>query len=242
MKGFRERLQGAIDASQYSKDIWRLSLDAGLSKKTVWSIVKDQKLDVSQTGPGFFGMARVAALLNTSLDHLAGTAPPIRSVSTGSSRLLSHAGGAIAGQQLPIGETPNADGLLRTYAKSGGMLAAFTDHLDYCDQYKAIGPQDKGLTVLAVGARSLSAITMEQQSTELLQDALNTVPDGELKARWVADYSSTLESGPKVSLETLDVQMPNHPVRVKMEFIRVLLPVQNKAGQTLILNFSLLVV
>lgn len=242
MKGFRDRLQGAIDSSQYSKDIWKLSIDAGLSKKTVWSIVNDKRLDISQTGPGFFGMARVAGLLGTSLDYLAGMAPPIPTISSASSKLLDHAGDSITGQYLLNGKTPTADGLIRVFAKSGGMFEAFRDHLDHCDQYKPTQPEDSTLKVLKVGAKSLSSITMNQPSREILQRALDTVPDQELKARWVADYSSTLTSGPRVSLESLDVQMPNQPIRVKMEFIRVLLPVKCSDGASLILNFSLLVI
>lgn len=241
MKGFRERLQGAIDASQYSKDIWKLSTDAGLSKKTVWSIVNDKKLDISQTGPGLFGMARVAALLDTSLDYLAGIAPPIRRLSNTSSKLLDHAGDTVAGQHLLAGNTPSADGLIRLFAKSGGMLSAFKDHLDHCDQYAPTQPTDATLKVIEVGAKSLSSITMNQPSREILQQALDTVPDPELKARWVADYSSTLTIGPKVTLEALDVQMPNQPIRVKMQFIRVLLPVKCNNSDIRILNFSLLV-
>lgn len=246
MKGFRDRLRAAIEHSAYKEDIWGLSTDAGLGRKTIYNTINDKKLDDSQTGPGLFGMARIASLLGTSLDHLAGIAPPVsrhaEDPTSNYAPIIDHARGTLAGQHTQAGSPPSADGLLRIHAKSGGMLAAFNEHLDYCDQYAPCTPKTLGLKALAVGKKSLSAITMGLPSLELLQTALDTVPDQELKSQWVAAYAATIEHGPKATIETLNVQMPNHPVRVKMEFIRTLLPVRDDQGLTRILNFSLLII
>lgn len=245
MHGFRERLSEAVKTSPYGDDIWRLSIAAGLGKKTLYNIINDKKLDISKTGPGLFGMARVASLLGTTLDHLAGIAPPVRRLSTqldSADQLLSHASATLVAQHSRGNGTPTIDSLMRTYLKCGGVFEGFSETLAYCDQYAPCAPDASSLKVIEVGAESLSAITMGQPNVHLLQAALDMVPDKELKRRWVTAYASTSIDGPLVSLETLDVQMPNHPVRVKMEFIRGLFPVRSDTLGMRILNYSLLIV
>ncbi|APG45675.1 hypothetical protein D1822_10970 [Phaeobacter inhibens] len=245
MHGFRERLSEAVKNSPYGDDIWGLSTAAGLGKKTLYNIINDKKLDISKTGPGLFGMSRVASLLGTTLDHLAGIAPPVRRLSTqldSADQLLSHASATLIAQHSQSNGTPTIDSLMRTHLKSGGVLEGFTETLAYCDQYAPCAPDASSLEVIEVGAKSLAAITMGQPNARLLQTALDTVPDDELKRRWVSAYASTSINGPLVSLETLDVQMPNHPVRVKMEFIRGLFPVRSDTLGRRILNYSLLIV
>ena len=70
---FRKNLKLAINSSEkYRDDVWSLSVDAGLGRKTLYNILRDERLDVSKTGPGIFGMSRVAELLGVSLDGRVG--------------------------------------------------------------------------------------------------------------------------------------------------------------------------
>lgn len=243
MKGFRDRLGGIIATSDgYKDNVWKLSTDAGLGRKTVYNILNDTKLDVSTTGPGLFGMARVARLLGTSLDHLAGNAPPITSGSHSSS-LLEHAAHTILTQSSP--EKPeelSSDQLLRLHAKSGGRIEAFTHFLSRCDQYFTPEPTDTYTRVMQVGENSLSAITMGSADINTLQDALIHMEDKSLQARVLSDYRQATQRGTLATLETLDIPMPNKPVKVKMDFVRTLLSVSDAKGNNTILNFSFLVV
>jgi hypothetical protein len=243
MRGFRKRLGTAIQSSeQYRDKIWALSVDAGLGKKTLYNTLNDEGLDVSQTGPGMFGMARVARLLGVSLDYLAGNAPPtnIERDRESSQALVQHITNALHSQASLPNVRVSADGLLRLYAKSGGKLEGFHQVMDQCDQYTAPEIREDHLTVIAVGSRSLSAITMGTNDRHLLQQALITVSDEPLKKRWLQDYRQANERGYLVTIEELNVQMPNHPVLVKMEFLRVLIAVDDHGGKRTILNFSLL--
>ena len=71
MQGFRERFSDAVSNSPiYCNDIWKLSRDAGLADETLYSIIHHQDLDRSSIGPDLFTIARVAALLDVSMDYL----------------------------------------------------------------------------------------------------------------------------------------------------------------------------
>jgi len=247
MLGFRNRLRAAISASDsYKNDVWRLSTDAGLGRKTVYNILNDCKLDSTQKGPGLFGMARVAELLNTSLDHLAGIAPPAAitaSKGKATNSLLEHATETLNAQSAPKrNDELSADRLLRIHAKSGGRIEAFEAYLHRCDQYHPPKKNDSFTKVKAVGEKSLAAITMGSPNTHILQEALEHMQDKELQAKVLDDYRRTIENGTFVSLEALDIPMPNRPVKVKMEFIRVLLSVHDAEGDHTLLNFSFLVI
>jgi|GEM_PF-3205277 hypothetical protein len=243
MVDFQERLAAAISASDYSGRVFELSTEAGLGKKTLYNILHNKDLAASGKGPGIFGMARVAELLGVSLDYLVnGQHLPAVSLGTPEARVLHHASIALSAQSISVERNLSVDALLRRFAKSGGVAGGFLEWADYCDTYAAANPTDDTLTVLDVGEKSLSAITMGRPDPELLQTALSEVPDNDLKRSWVRDYSSTSNGTPHVSIQTLNVQMPNHPVRVKMDFFRVLLPVTGGKFGPSILNFSLLIV
>ncbi len=245
MIGFRGRLERAISGnSEYKNNVWKLSEDAGLGTKTVYNILNDDRLDTSKTGPGFFGISRVANLLGVSLDGLAGMSQ--HSISTPDNNLQTalsqHALETIASQMNDGSDNLSADFLLRIYAKSGGRIEAFSKYFDRCDQYLPPAMEDHYSRVKIVGTKSLSAITMGTPSQPLLQEALKNMGDKDLQARVIQDYRNAMQRGTLVTVETLDIQMPNHPVRVKMDFIRVLLAVKDAASNQTLLNFSLLVV
>jgi hypothetical protein len=245
MRGFRDRLASAISNSEfYSDNVFGLSRDAGLGEKTVYNILRDEKLDVSKSGPGIFGLARVSRLLDVSLDYLAGNAAPaIKQATSGDiANLSDHVQETMSSQSGETGKSLSSDVLLRMYVKSGGRIEAFAQWLDNCDQYEIPRTDSQGIRVINVGKKSLAALTMGENSSSLLQAALDDVPDSELRERWLTDYHTANNLGALTTLETLDVQMPNHPVRVKMDFIRTLLRVADKDNNASILNFSFLVV
>ena len=188
-------------------------------------------------------MARVADLLGVTLDSLVGRhiEPGGRSRSTdGAAPLAEHLVQSLIQQEG--GERLSSDMLLRLHTRSGGRIEAFESWQPRCDQYYVPMAEDTGIRVKCVGYKSLSAITMGVADQGILQGALDAVPDDILKARWLSDYKVAHDRGMLTTVESLNVQMPNHPVRVKMDFIRCLLSVRDADSQEVILNFSILVV
>lgn len=236
---FRQRLSIAIaNSGAYKDNIWQLARDAGLGDKTLYNILRDERLDNSKTGPGIFGMARVAAKLGVSLDDLTGLKPDVDNVETQSRKVIEHLLVSVASSSnAPI----SADRLLRTYKESGGRIEAFEDLMESCDQYRIPEPVDQWPRVLSVGKRSLSAITMKAASAELLEESLRDMEDRTLLAQTLADYRFAAERGSMASLESRDIEMPSKPIRVKMDFLRILLAVHDAKGDRSLLLFALLV-
>ena len=239
MQGFRERLSDAVSNSPiYCNDIWKLSRDAGLADETLYSIIHNQDLDRSSIGPDLFTIARVAALLDVSMDYLIDNEfekySPKDNFDAGASHIL-----ASLNSQVLEGASPlSTDKLLRTYKKCDGKMAGFTKLLPYCDQYKVPEPNEDHLVVKSIGKQSLSAITMGSAEISILQDTLDKFRDSNIKKDWMSGYKLAAQHNTHISIEELDVQMPNQPIHIKLDYIRCLLRVSDP---DLLLNFSILI-
>lgn len=245
MQGFRQRLQWAIENSPYKDSVQNLAIEAGLGSKTIYNMLRDERLDHSQHGPGIFGMGRIAALLGVPLDYFAPLKPfHIKRPSPDDPKepLADHVAAVLEGQSSAARDVLSADALLRLHTKSGRRIEAFDALLDRCDQYEVPKKDDAGLRLRQIGSRSLAAITMGKARNDLLQAALDNVKSPTLKARWIEDYRTAHDRGSLTTVESLDIQMPNLPVRVKMDFIRCLLAVTDAQKRETILNYSLLIV
>lgn len=240
MNGFRQRLTSAIEASPiYRSNITKLAADAGLGQKTIYNMLNDPKMDCSEKGPGIFAMQRVATLLETSLDHLTSASPLIASPRQASA-LSDHIAEGLKAQTFESINTINADYLLRLYAKSGARIEAFEGTLTKADQYERQRSKDAVPTVKSVGKTSLSAITMGTSDASILQAALDHT-EPELQQELAADYFDATERGSLVTVQSLDVQMPNRPVRVRMDFIRLLFLLADKDENETLVNYSILI-
>lgn len=247
MKGFRARLRYAIEQSPYAGNYRRLSLDAQMGEKRVSNLLNDETIEDSPVGPGLFAMSRMADLLDVSLDYLAGRRMMFSRLSDGQgsdevATILQRTKDAAKGQISGENEPPTSQSLMRLYAKSGGRIEAFQPCLPYCDLYHPIQSDAKVVSVKAVGAQSLAAITMGTASVEILQSALSSVNDPELKKRLINDHLETMQRGVLCSVESLNVQMPNRPVLVKMDYIRILLALTDANRDLTIVSHSSLIV
>lgn len=245
MNDFRQRLKAAMDKSKYRNSARSLSLAADLGERTVANMLSNEAIDSSKTGPGLFSMSRVANLLGVSLDWLAGRddlTPPMTEGDKQFSLAMERFAATSSGQFTQGNRPPNPQAMQRLYVRSGGRLEAFESVLKYCDRYNCLEPDAKSVSVKAVGQESLAALTMGSNDAGVLQIALSTVPDEAFRKRLVDDHLETQRRGCLCTVETLDVQMPNKPVRVKMDYIRVLLHVADSSGKAEILSYSALIV
>ena len=244
MNDFRARLRAAIEASGYRRSLRSLSLDAALGEKTIANMLQNDTIDTSKTGPGIFSMARVADQLGVSLDWLAGREGPENFGAQGEQEFaltIARFAAASAGQFTSEGRPPSPQAMLRLYARSGGRLEAFEKTLKYCDRYHCPEPGAKSASVKHVGAESLAAITMGTNDKTVLQIALATVADEQFRKKLVDDHQETMRRGCLCTVEELNIQMPNRPVRVKMDYIRVLLMVTDRNGDQEILAYASLI-
>lgn len=127
MQGFRARLSDAVSNSPiYCNDIWKLSRDAGLADETLYSIIHNQDLDRSSIAPDLFTIARVAALLDVSMDYLIDNEFEKYSPKDNFDADASHILASLNSQVLEGASPLSTDKLLRTYKKCDGKMAGFT--------------------------------------------------------------------------------------------------------------------
>jgi hypothetical protein len=241
MSDFRERLKAAISSSKYNGSARALSIDAGLGERSIANMLGNTAMDDSKSGPGLFSMARVADCLGISLDWLAGRDLATPSISEGDKQFnmsLARFSTTSAGQFTQGNQPPTPQAMLRLYVRGGGQLEAFSKVIQYCDRYHCPDPDTDAVSVLAVGESSLASLTMGASDPSILQIALNTVPDPVFRAKLINDHQETMRRGSLCTVEELNVQMPNKPVRVKMDYIRVLLHVSDRNGHQSILAFA----
>lgn len=239
MNGFRARLLQAIESSDYSKSVSKLSKDSGLGAKTLSNVLNDERLDTAQHGPGIFGMARVCEKLGVSLDWLANVTPPIKTTFSAADMLLAHTRSAARGQIVDVNQAPTPEAIMRLHMRTGGMLEGFNDVLEFCDVYAAPTDNCEEVEVISVGERSLSAITMETNEKQVLQSAVNAVDP--IREMLISDHREAVLKGCIASNVSLDQQMPNKPVRVKIDYIRVLASLRDVDGKQVVLNYSSLI-
>ena len=247
MNGFRARLRYAIEQSSYAGNYRRLSLDAQLGEKRVSNLLNDKTIEESPIGPGLFAMARIADLLDVSLDYLSCRHSRFSRASETSTQneletILRRTRDAAKGQISDSSAPPTPQSLMRLFAKSGGRIEAFKSSLPYCDLYNAITDDAEVVSVKSVGSQSLAAITMGTSNADILQGALNNAEDKSLKTRLVQDHLEALNRGVLCTVESLNIQMPNRPVLVKMDYIRILLALDDAdRNRTIVSHASLIV-
>jgi hypothetical protein len=239
LPNFRERLKAAIDKSKYKGSYRALSIEAGLGERTIANLIAKSDLDISRNGPGLFAMSRVADCLDVSLDYLAGRQS---SQADGLRNSIMRIAGGARGQLVEEGLAPTPDALQRLYVRSGGLLSAFEPVLQFCDRYELVPPDAGHVSVISVGKESLAAITMGSKDRDALQKALSDVPDPAFREKLVKDHNEAQQRGCLTTVERLDVQMPNRPVRVRMDYIRVLMCVEGQNGNREILAYASLII
>ncbi len=207
---FRKNLRRAIAASPYAKSISRLSVEAALGEKTLGNMLNSDAVDIAKAGPGIFGMKRVADLLGVSLDSLVGNSDASR----------------------PLPAT-----FMDRFKATGAMIEGFTDLLPFLDLYHPAKAGDTELKVYAQGAQSLSALMMPSASTKALQGVFDNLKGTALLASTIDDHLICNRKGCFASFEELDSLMPADPVKIKIDYVRVLARLQSRDGAAYTLNY-----
>ncbi|WP_368999701.1 hypothetical protein [Pseudophaeobacter sp. C1-32P7] len=207
-------------------------------------MLSNESIDVTKTGPGLFSIARIANLLGVSIDWLAGRENASREITQGErdfALAVERFAASSAGQFTHGVTPPTPQAMMRTYVRTGGMLEGFEHLLKYCDRYHCVSSGDDCLSVKAVGRKSLAGVTMGTNDASVLQLALNTAPNEGFRAKLIADHLEAQSRGCLCTVEELDIQMPNKPVRVKMDYIRTLLHVTDATGSSEVLSYCCLI-
>ena len=237
--GFRNRFQRAFEASDFTS-YRSLSLATGWSESRIQRIISGQ-FDDSKDGPGFFGISRVCEQLKITPDYLAGIhrwkepsldPKPTAADTLNASMFLQ----SINEDHQP----PSVKQLMRMFARGGARIEAFSNHLDYCDIYDLPDHDKRLIQIRTVGPKSLAALRMGEANPLLLQEAFNAATP-ELREQIYSHHCRTVESGITIEPDSIDERMSNHPVHVKIDYLRVSMQVTDQDGVESILIFCELI-
>jgi transcriptional regulator with XRE-family HTH domain len=242
MKQFLHRLKTAIDNSEYKENLRQLSLKCELSPNRISNLLNDEQMSVSKVGPGFFTICRICEALDITPNYLAGLDalrisrpdPLSENVDLAALQALEAAKASIISGKSP----PTVDQLMRLYAKGGGRIEAFSRVSDYFDVYLNPGEDGDRMIVHQVGVKSLASVTLAEKTAEVLQTALDSIDNESFSTRLLNDYKRAGKIGILLTNEELNVTMPNKPLRVKIDYTRLLLRLTDADGRSYIMNYS----
>ena len=242
MSIFHKRLAQAIDASsKYAGNRAKLSRELGMSGNYVSTILS------TESNPNFDIAVKMAHELEVSLAYLAGsTAQPFDlselssdgPITDRAMQFFDQIAGSLRQAAVLRGEEPTIDDLMTRWYRYDKRLTGFDVIQEWFDLYEAPARDDVRLKVRRMGGSSLAARTLGKADLKSLQYALDEVPDHALRAHLMESYRRAAEGHPVLTEEYLDILAPGHAEKIRLDYLRLLLPVRDPADAALIISYS----
>lgn len=131
----------------------------------------------------------------------------------------------------------NAGAVVRWWLSVNGRIDRIENMGRQFDVYKVPEPGDVHVKPLRMGGDSLAASVLGQPDRDRLERSIKSFPD-EANKKLLIHYDAAAQDGIAVSIEEMDVGVPELKDRVKLKYLRVLLKVHDPMGGEYILNFS----
>ena len=208
---FRDRFLRAYQSSPF-QSIRQLSLASGFSESHLHKIANGA-YDHSTSGPGCFGLARVAFTMNTTPDFLLG----FRAAPT-----------------PKLAKAPTVSKMFQCYFESGARLEGFEEIMNFCDVYKE--PKDQLTHLEKVGPLSLLARESKSTDAELLQREFEAADAG-LRSEIFKGQMRAWAAGALAEPYYMDRKMISRARHVRFPFIRAACRVTTLAGEERLLIF-----
>lgn len=243
MSQFHDRISHAIDTSKkYAGNRAKLSRALDLSPNYVSTMLSNQ------SSPSWDIAVKLARELEVSLAYLAGTtSQPFDVTDLGADgpiteqamKFFDQISGSLRQAAMLRGQEPTVDDMMLRWFKYGHRLSGFEQIIEWFDLYKAPTANSNRIEVLRVGKSSLAARTLGVSNKENLQYALDEVRDTELQKRLLAAYRRAAKTGqPILSEEALNVMAPGHAEQIRLDYVRLLLPVESDNDGTVLISYS----
>ncbi len=242
MSIFHERVARAIDTSKkYGGNRAKLSRALNLSPNYVSTMLS------TKASPSWDISVRLARELEVSLAYLAGsTSQPFDVTDLGTDgpitdqamKFFDQIAGSLREAAAMRGQEPTVDDMMLRWFKYGRQLSGFDKIIEWFDLYKAPGERSNRIEVLRMGSNSLSARTLGVADKKSLQYALDEVRDSDLQKRLLRAYRTAAEGQPVLTEEALNVLAPGHAEQIRLDYLRLLLPVASDTHGDVIISYS----
>lgn len=242
MSIFHDRIANAIDRSpKYGGNRAKLSRALGLRPNYISTMLS------KKTSPSWDTAVNLARELEVSLAYLAGsTSQPFDLTDLGADgpiteqalKFFDQISGSLREAATMRGQEPTVDDMMLRWYKYGRQLSGYEKIIEWFDIYKAPSERSNRIEVLRMGSQSLAARTLGVADKKTLQYALDEVRDSDLQKRLLQAYRTAAEGQPMLSEEALNVLAPGHAEQIRLDYIRLLLPVESDADGHVIISYS----
>lgn len=239
MQGFISRLEAALNARAKPMSQRQLGQACGLSTSAVAKMFK--RGDEGQ-GPGFFRVAKMCDVLGITPNYLAGLddMKPVVAGPVSNNRLMS-----FADQILTLAEEmadrPSLEKMHSLYLRGGARLEAFSSVQEYFDLFELPSVHGRPV-VLRAGQKSLATMTIGQHGANDLQNAIDGVTSQDFHDHLMRDYQEAERVGWCSSpFMEMDIVSGSINQRIKADYSRLLLCVEDADGKRVILNYAKLI-
>ncbi len=242
MSIFHERVEDAIAASpKFGGNRAKLSRALDMSPNYISTILN------TKASPSWDIAVRIARELEVSLAYLAGTTSQPFDLTDLSNdgpitdqamKFFDQIAGSLREAAVVRGEEPTIDDMMARWYKYGRQMSGYDQIKEWFDVYRAPSDRSNRIEVLRMGSNSLASRTLGGSNLKSLQYALDEVRDNDLQKRLLASYQNAAEGHPVLSEESLNVLAPGHAEQIRMDYLRLLLPVEVDSGEQAIISYS----
>lgn len=244
MTDFRSRLLAAISSSpKYRGNRRQLSIDVGKGDRYISNLLNNNN---PATEPGLFTSRRIADCLDVPIEFLAGISEDSevqygKLEDYGAQHLLNAQATATCRPRSLIdnkpGKNTKIDDLIRWWHSTGGRLENYDDISDNIDLHHKPRTTDTTIQVGILGKNSLASQALGGNDPDLLYDLLGQLSP-ERRGRIIYDYARVKNTHFPVTLQKILVKHPKTRSIVELTYQRLLMPVFDKSGRNMVLNFS----
>ncbi len=235
---FHERLRQLIKNSDY--DYKSLSLEIGQGERYISNLLS------TKSDPGFTSVIKICAALGVTPNQIAGLNDQLRLVnddidtrivSAHAERILTSVTREAHRKLSARGTGPLIDDVLTWWHQQHGMLSNFDRLSEHVDLYHAPDEDHHLPQPFMVGEQSLARVSFGIKSAEHL-GYLFTTFDQNLTQQVRMAHVEASKGDPQLSIQEIEVNLPNHSFPLRFNYKRLLLPVRDTQGHRYVLNYS----
>jgi transcriptional regulator with XRE-family HTH domain len=234
----RRKIQFLIDAQ--GRNIAELSEEIGKSRGYLSEFVDRNGTE----DPSFGTMSLLAKKLGVSLSYFDEDTTEFeittaRDIDREAATLLSGVMRSARARMLAQGARPTMDCIVSWWQENGGRLINCEALLPYVDLVSS-NPNEAIPAVAHVGHLGLSAETLKSQDVSKLQSFIDTLDEADM-----AELKKTISTVRRIVVGMVTPQSRTVPASaseqaLKVDFVRLMLPVTDAKGDPYVLNFSTL--
>lgn len=246
MPDFKKRLALAIDKSTtYRSRLSTLSRDIGKNRNYIANLLNGS----SSVDPSLTTCRRLSERLGVSIEYLAGMVDEMTVTGDGiakgtvnliAEKLIEDIHRATKEAVSGPSRRPDMDDLIRWWHMNDGVVPDHTGMLEYVDFHEKPQAEDHMLKPHSLGPNSLASKVLGTPDVDLLRRSMESLTPENMETA-LSGYRHIEGANFHVTIENVSAKHAATAAPIKLTYRRLLMPVRDKKGHELILNYSKLI-